>query len=474
MLCSRNAGRGVLGSIGFPSGQGVLPSLATVERHTPHEPDYSRVHPSIVRPSRRPVRRPALRGVPILTSITLLVCTGACAPDASPEASFIVREVESPAGPASGQPSLETLDDGVLLAWTEAVAGQRHALRTAVLTDAGWSRQGVVVERDSLFVNWADFSLVKKTGPSTLAAHWLVRYPTGGAAYRIVTTFSTDGGRSWSEPQTPHEDGTVSEHGFVSWMGMPDGGTGLAWLDGRAYAESTTGSESEGHGSNGGQMSLQFRSVSAAGVWSDEVVLDPRTCDCCQTASAMTADGPIVAYRDRSEDEIRDIQIVRWSPNGWSAPVTVHEDGWRIAGCPVNGPALAAREEKVAIVWFSAADDTPRVKAAFSSDAGVTFGQPLVVDDGHPEGRVDALMTPDGGVWASWLERTQDGADVRLRRIDADGSLHPAITVAESSEARASGFPRMAFDPSGDLVIAWTDPTDPGTVRVARVQTTRP
>jgi hypothetical protein len=342
-------------------------------------------------------------------------------------------------------------------------------------TEDGWGQPRVVVERDSLFVNWADFSLIRKTGTGALAAHWLVRSPEGGTAYRIEAAFSSDEGRTWSEPWTPHEDGTATEHGFVSWMTMPDGGTGLAWLDGRAYATSGgDGHDAGGHGSGAEEMSLRFRSLAPDGSPGPEVLLDPRTCDCCQTAATSTAQGPIVAYRDRSPDEIRDIHVVRWSPGGWSDPILVHADGWRIPGCPVNGPALASVGNRVGIAWFTGAGDAPRLRAAFSADGGASFDEPLVVDDGHPEGRVDVLMTAEGELWIAWLERTPQGADVRLRRVGTDGTIHPSMVVAASSESRASGFPRMAFDPGGAILLAWTDPSEPSTVRVARVEATSP
>ena len=380
---------------------------------------------------------------------------------------MVVTELESPAGPGSGEAYLETLSNGVLLAWTEVSPEGGHRVATSILGDGGWSAPAQVVRSDSLFVNWADFPTVVETQPGTLAAHWLVRYPEGGAAYRIVAAFSTDAGATWSEPWTPHEDGTVTEHGFVSWFGLPGGGSGMAWLDGRDYAAHKDGSSDDGHA--GPQMTLRFRGVGPDGSLGETLVLDDRVCDCCQTAAAVTGEGPIVAYRDRSPDEIRDVHVVRWTAEGWAEPVPVHHDGWEIPGCPVNGPALAASDRHVTLTWFTGAGGVPRVYTAFSEDAGRTWGEPIQVDEGAPEGRVDTLLDGDGSAWVVWLERTADGADVRLRRVTADGSVGPSVTVAASSEQRASGFARMAADPSGGILVAWTDPTDPGQVRVARV-----
>ena len=72
-----------------------------------------------------------------------------------------------------------------------------------------------------------------------------------------------------------------------------------------------------------------------------DAVVDARTCDCCQTAVAMTAKGPLLAWRDRSEDEVRDIAVARFENNAWTAPKPVHADGWKVESCPVAGPALA-------------------------------------------------------------------------------------------------------------------------------------
>jgi hypothetical protein len=346
----------------------------------------------------------------------------------------------------------------------------------ATLHGDAWSDPVRLVRSDSLFVNWADFPMVASTAPGVLAAHWLVRGPAGGVDYRIEVALSRDGGASWSPPWTPHEDDTRTEHGFVSLFATPDGGTGVVWLDGRDYAnrEDGTHDADEGHGGGDGQMTLRFRSIGLDGMPGEEVLLDARSCDCCQTAAAVTTAGPIVAYRDRSADEIRDIFVVRWTPDGWTEPVAVHEDGWHIAGCPVNGPAMAARGSRVALAWFTGAQDTPRVKLAFSTDEGVSFTAPIQVDDGHPEGRVDVVLDAEGSAWVSWLERTGQGADVRVRRVWPDGTVSPAAVVAASSESRASGFPRMVEDPAGGLVVAWTDPRDPARVRVARLAAETP
>ena len=208
--------------------------------------------------------------------------------------------------------------------------------------------------------------------------------------------------------------------------------------------------------------------LGAPGAAVKEIQLDERACDCCQTHAAMTTEGPIVVYRDRTANEIRDISIVRRVRGAWTAPKPVHNDGWEVNFCPVNGPFVAAAGRRVAVSWYTAAKDTPRVKVAFSSDAGATFSAPITVDEGNPAGRVATVLLDDGSALVSWIERTGgDTASVKARRVREKEGAGPSVIVTASSAARASGFPRMARS-GNQIYFAWTVPGRPSTVQVAR------
>jgi hypothetical protein len=266
----------------------------------------------------------------------------------------------------------------------------------------------------------------------------------------------------YSAPDGRVRDGTMTEHGFVSMLPWTGGRVAAVWLDGRNFKENSQ----DGHGSSANEMTLRYTTIDAKGGLSEDVLLDSRVCDYCQTSAAQTSDGAIVVYRDRSEKEIRDISIVRFYKGRWTQPRTLNVDDWEIHGCPVNGPSVSADGRRVAVAWFTAAKEPPRVKVIFSSDAGATFGHAIQVDEGSPVGRVDILMLADGSALVSWLERTAKGGEVKVRRISPDGSRNQATTVAESSVARVSGFPQMAR--AGDeIIFAWTDPGTPSRVRTA-------
>jgi hypothetical protein len=378
-----------------------------------------------------------------------------------------ITPVASPAGAGSGMPQLTTAPDGrVLLSWLEPVGERVYALRLSILQDGGWSAPTTVVERPDFFVNWADFPSAVALPDGRLAVHWLERIAEATYAYGVRVAQSLDGGRTWSAPVTPHRDTSPQEHGFVTLFARGDS-LAAVWLDGRNFE----GHEGH-HGEGGAEMMLLYTTIAADGSLGPELALDTRVCDCCQTAAAHTDAGPVVVYRDRSPEEIRDISIVRLRDGAWTAPQAVHADGWHITGCPVNGPAIAAEGSQVAVAWFTAAQDTARVRVAFSDDDGASFTPPLRVDDGDPIGRVDVVMLDDGSALVSWLERTEDGAEVRVRSVNRTGRLTPAQTVAASEAARASGFPRMTR--LGDEVwFAWTMPGERSQVHLARAAVER-
>ena len=379
----------------------------------------------------------------------------------------VFETLPSPAGPGSAEPNLDVGPDGVVhMSWLEPLgSGQGHVLRIASLKGSEWSVPADVRSGRDFFVNWADFPSVLSLGDGRLVAHWLQRTGTATYAYGVRLAFTRDLGRTWSAPLTPHTDSSNTEHGFVSlWRTARGDGVEAVWLDGRKYNRAGDDPTNE--------MSLATAAFTVEGRASlPERILDGRVCDCCQTSAAMTAKGPVIVYRDRSPDEIRDIAVVRRAGAGrWTEPVAVHNDGWKINACPVNGPSIAARGSNVAVAWFTAANDTPMVRIAFSRDAGATFAPPIRVDEGRPAGRVDVEVTRDGAALVSWIERTGgDAAAVRVRRVERSGRSGAATTVATSSAARASGFPRMVIAGS-DAIFAWTMPGRPSEVKVAKMK----
>ena len=404
-----------------------------------------------------------------MRAVTLIACCvlpGVIALSAgsspSDEWALTVEPLAAPAGPDSGQPQLSVSSGGTLLSWVERT-GSGAVLKFSRLTADGWGPARDVASGDNWFVNWADVPSVVQLDAGTLVAHWLQKSGPGTYAYDVRLAYSRDDGKSWSPSFTPHHDGTQTEHGFASLFDSPAGGLGVVWLDGRAMKM-----ESDAH-EGAGDMSLRFAAFGPDWQPRTEALLDARVCECCPTAVALTSDGPLVAYRDRSADEVRDIYVTRLENGRWSEPHAVHADDWRVPACPVNGPALSAHGRDVAVAWFTARDDAPKSFVAFSADAGRTFGTPIRIDDDASLGRVDVERLSDGSVVAAYVEFADRRASFRVRRVTRDGQRSAPVVVSGMAGNRTSGLPRMVRQ-GDELLFAWVDRGDGSRVKTARAR----
>lgn len=122
----------------------------------------------------------------------------------------------------------------------------------------------------------------------------------------------------------------------------------------------------------------------------------------------------------------------------------------------MNGPTLSARERDVVLAWFTVKDDVGHAYAAFSSDAGRTFGTPIRLDETSALGRVDVALLPDGSALATWIEFAEQQSSFSMRRVEPSGRTSARTAVTAIAGARASGYPRIAFD-RNEVVFAWTE-----------------
>ncbi|MDE2942708.1 MAG: sialidase family protein [Gemmatimonadota bacterium] len=410
-------------------------------------------------------RKRARPGGPVRAlAVAVLLC--ACAGEAERQVSLQPRDVEFERPFPSGEPHLAVGSGGrAILTWIEPEDGV-PALRLAIRDAGGWSAPRTVWTSEAMFVNWADFPSSVEMSDGTLAVHWLEKVADAPYAYHVMLALSSDDGMTWTEPFRAHDDESPTEHGFVSMVPWRDG-AGLTWLDARAMAGAAGGGVhvAEGGGPVRGAMSVRFRTLAPDGQLGPEVLLDDRTCECCQTALARVGEGLVAAYRDRSESEVRDIAVVRGAGERWTEPAPLSTDGWVIPGCPVNGPQLSGDEAVLTSAWYTGVDGTPQVYAAFSDDGGATFGPRIRVDEGLPLGRVDIERLDDGSAVVVWLEASNNTPRVLARRVDPDGSLGTPLLISETAGERSSGFPRMVRM-GNELLFAWTIPGEGGGIRV--------
>ena len=345
-------------------------------------------------------------------------------------------------GTTSMGPQLTASPAGAVMSWMEQ-NDATFTLRFAELSGAGqWTPARTVTSGTDWFVSGVDPPAVMRLRDGSLAASWYKAVDLATEAYDTLMATSRDDGKTWSKVFSPHHDRTKSQHGFASlfeWPAAQGGGLGMVWLDGRAGAEM-------------GLFSARFD-----GAWKQtaEAAINQRVCECCATSVALASGGPVVAFRDRSPQEVRDIHVVRRDGDTWAEPVPVFASHWQVDSCPVNGPAIAASGNRVALAWFEAPNDEGRAYVAFSEDGGRVFGKPVRVDDSASLGHVGVVMLDDGAAAVTWLE-FDNGSRFRVRRVEPSGARSAAKQIAGGEGTFVSGIPRVAR--VGDrLLFAWAE-----------------
>ncbi|HEX5048940.1 MAG TPA: sialidase family protein [Gammaproteobacteria bacterium] len=374
--------------------------------------------------------------------------------------------LEVAAAPGSAEPHLAAGGGETVLSWIET-DGDGHALKYSRLLGDAWGAPAVAARGDDWVVSAADAPAVVPVSAKLWVAHWRVE-ASEPYAYDIATAVSTDAGATWSAPRLLNDDGTPTEHGFVTVF--PWGAdAGAAWLDGRDLASENDNEDVDLERLANLATSLRVARLSADGALLEQFVIDERVCDCCTTGAAAGTAGLLLVYRDRSPEDIRDIAVRRRTDGGgWSEPVMLGPDGWQIEGCPVNGPAIDADAGGAAAAWFTAADDKPKVRAAFSADGGATFGRAIDVDATAAIGHVQVAMLRADAAAVAWWRRAASGAELGLSVVTSAGDVGPVRVLAASGESRPESVPQVLRS-GRRLLLAWTEPGEAGRVRAAYV-----
>lgn len=360
-----------------------------------------------------------------------------------------LEEIPSPSN-FGAQPNLFSTPNGeTYLSWVQIKNDTAHQLYFAQLNKNKWSPKKLIAEGNNWFVNWADFpSIAVSKNERNIAVHWLQKRSVGTYDYDVHITQSDDLGKKWSPSFIPHTDNIAAEHGFVTMLPLANGRIFATWLDGR-------NTKTEGAHGYPGAMTLRVAEFDSEGNLFEEVELDARVCDCCQTDATASSEGLVVVYRDRSEDEIRDINIVRQVNGKWTSPKPIFKDNWEINGCPVNGPAITSNGLSIAVAWYSMAGDKGKVKVAFSKDGGANFSSPIQVDEGDPLGRVDITFASPEIALVSWVEQSEEGGEIRLAKVNTSEKIGESIIAAKTKTSRQSGFPILEKT-KDNFLLAWT------------------
>ena len=362
----------------------------------------------------------------------------------------------------SSESFLLSTDKDLFISWTEQVLDSNF-LYVTKLEGGSWSNKKLITKGTDWFVNWADFPSISYNNLSNSIFSFHLQ-KSSEETFSYDVNYHINSKETWNDMNKIHDDNTFSEHGFVSSIPYKDGFM-VSWLDGR----NTYGVGDHGHAK--GAMTIRSAILDSNGNIVNQNVIDEMVCECCQTSMAISGDIPIVVYRDRSEGEIRDIYYSRYIDSNWTEPHPIHNDGWEINGCPVNGPNVDSYGDNVVVSWFSASNGRPKVNLKFSTDNGRTFGDKILIDevDNSPLGRVDIELISETEAMISWLSTVDGKGKLLIRKIKTNGEIGLIKVVDEISTERSTGFPQIEKF-NDDVYISWTDNSELGKkVRVTKI-----
>ena len=362
----------------------------------------------------------------------------------------------------SSESFLLSTDKDLFISWTEQVLDSNF-LYVTKLEGGSWSNKKLITKGTDWFVNWADFPSISYNNLSNSIFSFHLQ-KSSEETFSYDVNYHINSKETWKDMNKIHDDNTFSEHGFVSSIPYKDGFM-VSWLDGR----NTYGVGDHGHAK--GAMTIRSAVLDFNGNIVSQNVIDEMVCECCQTSMAISGGIPIVVYRNRSDGEIRDIYFSRYIDSNWSDPEPVHDDGWEINGCPVNGPNVDSYGDNVVVSWFSASNGRPKVNLKFSTDNGRTFGDKILIDEveNSPLGRVDIEFISETEAMISWLSTVDGKGKLLIRKIKTNGDIGPIKVVEEVSTERSTGFPQIE-EFNDDVYISWTDNSESGKkVRVTKI-----
>ncbi|NNF36609.1 MAG: hypothetical protein HKN68_21080 [Saprospiraceae bacterium] len=372
-----------------------------------------------------------------------------------------IEEMPVPAARSSVFPFLTSDSSNLYLSWIETIHDTIDILKIARGSEEGFEYVTEVARGNDWFVNWADFPKVAAFSSGEFITHWLKKSSSSTYDYNIHVGIGSFGTSQVDTSFILHDNGINAEHGFVSFQ--PYGKNMIAvWLDGRDTKRSDDAY---------GQMTLRAAIINDKGIKKQDIEIDNRICDCCQTDLTRIGDDVMAVYRDRSETEIRDNYFSLYQDGQWKKGLPIQGDQWTIAGCPVNGPAIHSHQGITAAIWYSEGSGNPGVYLSVYDSKKMKFQSPIVKKESVDIlGRVDVKVMDKDRIAYTWLEKHKDQGILKLEIISKEGKLLKKIDVDIVDSSRNSGFSHLAIL-KGVIYIAYTSSGSYKGVKVKSVKT---
>jgi hypothetical protein len=247
----------------------------------------------------------------------------------------------------------------------------------------------------------------------------------GGRSANIVYCISKDNGSTWTTPMSVDSDlkqGIM--RGFFDAVVLPNDEVAVAYL--KDVANSTKHEERD----------LRMV-ITKNGAFQSEKVIDPVVCDCCPINMLVDANGALnIVYRDNNDD-IRDMAKMVSTDNAatFSKSQILHNDEWKISGCPHSGAVSTTSGKGSLFAWFSGADKEKGIRLVNSEGKKL-----LVLEDASAK---NAFLTDGSQNQVMLWEQNQPEVNltqIAFKKINKDKVSETVWVDGSSNGINSSGL----------------------------------
>ncbi|MGB0383556.1 MAG: exo-alpha-sialidase [Ardenticatenaceae bacterium] len=334
-------------------------------------------------------------------------------------------------------PSLVASGSTLYVAWDDTRNGNAD-IYVAESSDDGQTWEANVRVNDHMAEQFAPSLAV---GNSSLYVAWV----DTRNGMDIYIANSTDGGQTWGAPVLVNDDTNSASQGDPSLAVGTDGTLYVAWMDTR-----------------GGDGDIYFaKSTDGGQMWSTNVLVNDDAGSATQSEPtlAVDADGTLsVAWEDKRNNNT-DIFFAQSTDGGqtWSSNVRVNGDTGQANQLT---PDIAVDNGKLYVMWRDQRNGQDDIYVAQSTDAGLTWGNVKVNDDGSLAGQTAPTLSvaSDGTLYAAWMDSRNGIYDIYFAESSDSGQTWSSNErVDDDTNRRGQDVPSVALSSNGTIAIAWKD-----------------